>query len=229
MYARLRLALNKYQLLERNSRVLVGVSGGVDSLTLLYVLHLYNRQYSQNWEIRAAHIDPQFPGWDTNTVRALCGKLEIPCTFFRVPIDRKIRKLENRCFFCSRERRRRLLEIAENHNIFNVALAHHQEDVAETLLLNLLYNAEIAAFLPKQSVIHGRFHFIRPLYFFEKAEIASFGNALGFPTDENICPYSRDSKREGVRSYLAGMRKNSPAVYRNLFNALFNIKKAYLP
>jgi tRNA 2-thiocytidine biosynthesis protein TtcA len=201
----------------------------MDSLTLLFLLQLYNQRYGQKWEIRAAHIDPQFPGWDSTAVGDFCAKIDIPCTFVRVPIDRKIRKLENRCFFCSRERRRRLLEIAEEHNIFNVALAHHQEDVAETLLLNLLYNGEIAVFLPKQSVIHGRFHFIRPLYFFEKSDIIDFSKALDFYADQNVCPYSRDSKRAGVRDYLTDLREKNPSIYRNLFNAIYNIKKSYLP
>jgi len=201
----------------------------MDSLSLLFLLDLYNRRYGQRWEIRAAHIDPQFSDWDTSRVQEFCTKIGVPCEIVSASIDRRIRKLENRCFFCSRERRRRLLEIAEDHNIFNVALAHHQEDVAETLLLNLLYNGEIAVFLPKQSVIHGRFHFIRPLYFFEKSDIMDFSQALDFPADKNVCPYSRDSKREEVRAYLAEVRKKNPAIYRNLFNALFNIKKAYLP
>jgi tRNA 2-thiocytidine biosynthesis protein TtcA len=208
---------------------LVGVSGGVDSLTLLFLLQLYNRRFGQKWEIRAAHVDPQFPGWDATAVIDFCAKIKIPCTVVNVPIDRKIRKIENRCFFCSRERRRRLLEIAEGQNIFNIAQAHHQEDVAETLLLNLLYNGEIAVFLPKQSVIHGRFHLIRPLYFFEKSDIIDFSRALSFPADKNVCPYSRDSKREGIRVYLQSLRGNKHAVYKNLFNALFNIKKSYLP
>jgi tRNA 2-thiocytidine biosynthesis protein TtcA len=216
-------------LLDKNSRVLVGVSGGADSLALLYILDLYNRRFGLNWEIQAAHVDPQFPGWDTTAVREFCAKIGIPCTLVGVPIDRKIRKLDNRCFFCSRERRRRLLEVAEDQNIFNVALAHHQEDVAETLLLNLLYNGEIAVFLPKQSVIHGRFHFIRPLYFFEKDDIEDLGKAMDFPADRNSCPYSRESKREKVRGFLSDQGKTHPATYRNIFNALFNIKRSYLP
>jgi tRNA 2-thiocytidine biosynthesis protein TtcA len=229
LFSLLRRALNKYQLLEKNSRVLVGLSGGEDSLTLISLLHYYNRAYGQNWEIRAAHIDPQFPGWDPARVEEFCARLGIPCTICRTDIHRKIKKLEKRCFFCSRERRRRLLEIAEDHNIFKVALAHHQEDVGETLLLNLLYNGEVAAFLPKQSVIHGRFHFIRPLYFFEKSDIREFARAMSFPADKNVCPYDRESKRDMVRNFLTGLRHENPAVRRNLFNALFNIKKAYLP
>lgn len=201
----------------------------MDSLVLLYILDLYNHRYGLNWEIQAAHIDPQFPGWDTTTVREFCAKIGIPCTLASLPIGRKIQKLENRCFFCSRERRRRLLEIAEDQNIFNVALAHHQGDAAETLLLNLLYNGEIAVFLPKQSVIHGRFHFIRPLYFFEKSDIVDFSKAMDFPADHNSCPYSRESKREKVRGFLSGLSKTNPATYRNTFNALFNIKRSYLP
>ncbi len=209
--------------------MLVGLSGGIDSCALLYLLVRYNEKYRQGWEIRAAHIDPQFPGWKADLVRGFAENLGVPFDYFQSPIAARIRDLRHRCFFCSRERRRRLLELAEAQNIFTVALAHHREDVVETLLLNMLYNGEIAVCLPRQSVIHGRFYFIRPLYYFTKEDILELDRFLHFPRDVNVCPFGHDSKRERVRTFLAEIRKQNPAVYNNLFGVLFNIKREYLP
>lgn len=216
-------------MLEKHSRILVGLSGGIDSSALLYLLVRYNEKYRQGWEIRAAHIDPNFPGWNSEAVRTFAGKLGVPFDYFQSPIAARIRDLRHRCFFCSRERRRRLLELAEAQNIFTVALAHHREDIVETLLLNMLYNGEIAVCLPRQSMIHGRFHFIRPLYYFTRDDILDLDRSLNFPRDINVCPYVRESKRERVRTFLAEIRQQNPAVYNNLFESLFNIKREYLP
>jgi tRNA 2-thiocytidine biosynthesis protein TtcA len=92
----------------------------------------------------------------------------VPFSVIRSPINKKIGHLEEKCFFCARKRRRRLLEQAEALNIFNVAFAHQKQDVVETLLLNLIYTGQVATCLPKQPVIQGRFPLIRPLYFLTK-------------------------------------------------------------
>ena len=225
----MRRAIEKHQLLEKYGRVLVGVSGGKDSYALLDMLVQYNERYCQRWEIHAAHIDPQFPGWDPDPIRQFVERLDLPFHYYRSTIATRIRELGHRCFFCSRERRRRLLEIAEAHNIFTVALAHHQEDVGETLLLNMLYNGEIATCLPRQSVIHGRFHFIRPLYYYSKDDILDLDRVRRFPRDVNLCPYGKDSQREKIRAILAEIRQHNRAVDKNLFGTLFNIKREYLP
>jgi len=119
--------------------------------------------------------------------------------------------------------------IRESLSIFNVALAHQKQDVVETLLLNLIYTGQVATCLPKQSVIQGRFFFIRPLYFFDKELIKKIARACGIPGDANTCPYSQDNKREKIRLFLRDVQRDYPDVYRGVFNALFNLNRSYLP
>jgi len=224
-----RRAIYKFHFLEKNSHVLVAVSGGVDSLVLLFLLVEYNKRFRQNWEITTCHINPQFPDWDVKTIEDIFIKLNIPYHIIKTNINKNILNLEKKCFACAHERRRKILELADSLNIFQVALAHHQQDVDETLLLNMIYNGEISTLIPKQSLIHGRFFFIRPLYFLDKEIIQKIAQVYNLPKHRNICPYSRESKRDMIRNFLEGIRKENPDVYKNIFNSLFNIKELYLP
>ncbi|MGB9721267.1 MAG: tRNA lysidine(34) synthetase [bacterium] len=218
-----------FNFLNKSSGVVVGVSGGPDSLTLLFLLSEYNKKFQQNWEIYACHINPEFPDWNIDFIQEFCRNLKIPCKIINTRINARLKTLEKKCFFCARERRRRLLEYAESLNIFQVALAHHLEDVVETFILNIIYNGEISTFVPKQSVIHGRFSFIRPLYYLDKKNILMIARALQIPEEINKCPYYQISKRQSIRNFLNNVSAEYPDVYKGIFNGIRNIKTPYLP
>jgi tRNA 2-thiocytidine biosynthesis protein TtcA len=225
----MRHAIRRHGFLDKNSRVLVGISGGVDSLVLLSLLVEYNKHYQQGWEIHACHIHPQFPQWNVPIVEKFFKKCTVPYTIVTIDINKNIKQRTHKCYICSRERRRKLLEVADNLNTFQIALAHHKEDVAETILLNMVYNAEISTLVPKQSVIQGRFFFIRPLYYFEKETINKIAQIFNLPQNKNICPYFEESKREIVREFLAKLQRDNPDVYKNIFRSIFTIKNSYMP
>jgi len=225
----IRQAIERHHFLEKNSRVLIGVSGGIDSISLLLLLTEYNRRYNQKWEIHACHVNPQFPGWDATSLKKIFKKHNIRHTMVRTTIYQKIKALPNKCFFCSRERRKRLLETADRLNIFQVALAHHKEDAAETMLLNMIYNGEISTLVPKQSVIQGRFFFIRPLYYLDKGILETLVRIYKIPVAGNVCPFYKNSKRETIRRFLKRLEKGNPDAYHNIFRAIFHIKKTYMP
>jgi tRNA 2-thiocytidine biosynthesis protein TtcA len=222
-------AIRRHGFLDKNSRVLVGISGGVDSLVLLILLVEYNKQYQQGWEIHACHIHPQFPQWNVGTVEKFFKKYNVPYSIVTIDINKNIKERKHKCYICSRERRRKLLEVADTLSTFQIALAHHKEDAAETILLNMMYNAEISTLVPKQSVIQGRFFFIRPLYYFEKETINKIAQVSRLPHNKNICPYFEESKRETVRRFLAKLQKENPDVYKNIFRSIFTIKNSYMP
>jgi tRNA 2-thiocytidine biosynthesis protein TtcA len=221
--------IKRYKILEKNSGVVVGVSGGADSLILLFLLNEYNNKFKKDWEIYACHIQPDFPNWNSIFIEEFCKRLNIPLKIIKINIDNRLKTVEKRCFFCARERRRRLLEYAESLDIFKVALAHHLEDVVETFLLNIIYNGEISTFVPAQSVIQGRFLFIRPLYYLDKKNIQTIARTLRIPENINKCPYFKESKRERIRNFLNEVSKEYPDVYKSIFNGIFNLKKGYLP
>lgn len=226
-------AINKvirlFKILGKNSGVVVGVSGGADSFVLLFLLNEYNKKFRQNWDLYACHIHPGFPDWQTEYIISFCENLSIPCKIINVNMEKRLRSVEKKCFFCARERRRRLLEYAESLNIFKVALAHHLDDVVETFLLNIIYNGEISTFVPAQTVIKGRFLFIRPMYYLDKKSILTIARALKIPENLNQCPYSQNSKRQRIRDFLNETSNEYPDVYKSIFNGIFNLKKNYLP
>ncbi len=221
--------INRFNILGKNSDVVVGISGGIDSLALLFLLKKYNDHFQQHWNIYACHIDPGFSGWDTTIIEDFCKGLDIPCKIVKTNINKRLQLVEKKCFFCARERRRKLLEYAESLNIFQVALAHHREDVVETFLLNIIYNGEISTLVPRQSVIQGRFSFIRPIYYLDKKEIRKIAQILKIPENVNKCPYYQISKRQTIRNFLNEIALEYPDVYNSIFNGIKNIKPSYLP
>lgn len=207
----------------------MGVSGGVDSSVLLHLLTEYNTRYSQQWDIHACHINAQFAGGNVMGIRTLCKRIGVPCMVKKIDIQKKLKRSNNACYFCARARRQKLLETAESLTIFQVALAHHAQDVAETIFLNMMYTGELSTLMPKQSVIRGRFFFIRPLYFIEKSSIKRIAEAYGILPSSAECPYFVNSKRSVVRDFLEEIRTDNPDVYRNIFRSLFHINKPYMP
>ena len=209
--------------------MLVGVSGGIDSSVLLFLLQKFNDTYQQNWYIKAAHIDAGFPDWDPTSLEQYLATHNIQTIMVRTRLHKRMQKVEDKCFFCSRARRKKLMEIAEELDISNIVLAHHQEDVAETLLLNILYTGRIGTLLPRQPIVRGRFALVRPLYYLDKNTITQIGRAFGIRSFHNPCPFYRNSRRETIREILDKIKKKNPDVYSNIFHSIFNINKTYMP
>jgi tRNA 2-thiocytidine biosynthesis protein TtcA len=222
-------SIRRHALLEKHTTILVGISGGIDSLVLLFLLLKYNETYRQRWDIKAVHIDAGFPGWDPVPLEKYLAAYKIQTIVVKTNGYKSIRKTDDKCFLCSRQRRKKIMEVAEELDFFNIALAHHQEDVVETLLLNMLYSGRISTFLPRQPIILSRFVFVRPLYYLDKKTILEIGRALGLKRFPNVCPFYKDSRRERIRELLNIIRNRNPDVYANIFHSIFNINKKYMP
>ncbi len=222
--------IDKFDILPRHADVLVGLSGGVDSIVLLEILHRYNEKFTRDWSLRGVHIHPGFPGWRITNLERFLKKRKYEYEVITAPIQAKLETVDkNPCFFCARQRRRALVEYAEARAINTVAVAHHREDVAETLLLNLCFSRRFSTMVPKQSILQGRFFLIRPLYFFDKQQIADFARLNNLPVIHNNCPYAKSSTREEVRRLLKRLSRKDPRVIDNIFHGINNVKTAYLP
>lgn len=226
---RIRRVKERYGFLEKHSRVLVGVSGGVDSSVLLALLHEYNERYAQEWDIHACHVDSNMQKRLGSRITAYLKSTNSNYTTVNIRVSRSKSSGVSTCYACSRQRRKALLEVAESLNIQQIALAHHTQDVDETLMLNMIYNGEISTLVPRQSIIQGRYYFIRPIYEFEKCEIARIANLYDIPSVKTECSYFKESKRYVVRKFLEHCNKENPGVYKNIFRAVTHIKRAYLP
>lgn len=209
--------------------MLVGVSGGIDSLTLFHLLRAYNTRYRTGRQINAAYIDPCFPQQDRRKIQEFFVKTGADHRIVRANNYRRITKTRNKCYVCARERHRRLIEVAEELNIFHIVLAHHRDDVAETLLLNMFYAGRMSTLVPKQPVLQGRFYYIRPMYYLSKAEIAAIARASGLTPLAGACPYYENSRRKTIRTILDQLGKKNPDIYPNIFHSFFNMRRDYVP
>ncbi|MDD2604452.1 MAG: ATP-binding protein [Desulfobacterales bacterium] len=224
-------AIGDYAMIEAGDRILVAVSGGTDSLVLLWMLHQRQRWSPVSYSLVPVHIDPGFPGDRGQGAAAFCQGLGL--TLKVVHTDDGIRahgpeNLENPCFFCSRRRRRRLFEIAAADGCGKMALGHNQDDIIETFFINVCYAGEISTMVPAQPLFDHRFTVIRPLAYAPAAAVRRLAREIGMPRIANPCPSAENSRRRQVRDLLAGLYRTNRKIRGNVFNALRNVKKEYL-
>jgi tRNA 2-thiocytidine biosynthesis protein TtcA len=226
-------AVTDYTMIAAGDRVLVGVSGGLDSRVLLDLLNT-PMVYTPPFAILAVNIDAGFdPGYESydRLERTLLNdgydyvmeKSDIG------PLAHSEVNRKNPCFLCSRLRRRRLFEIAAAQGCTKIALAHHRDDIIETLLINLFYGREISTMVPKQTIFGGTMHIIRPLAYIPEALVKKYACERGFTAIENRCPTSRTSRRRFVKDLLTQLESENPRVRENLWRAMGHVKPDYLP
>ncbi|NLN59834.1 MAG: tRNA 2-thiocytidine(32) synthetase TtcA [Deltaproteobacteria bacterium] len=226
-------AVMEYGMIAEGDRVLVGVSGGKDSMVLLDLLAT-PMLFVPSFSLAAVHIDMGFdPAYGCHD--ALKTHFEERGCDYTIeksdigPLAQSDYNRKNPCFLCSRLRRKRIFEIAAEKGCNKIALAHHRDDIVETLLINLFYGREISTMMPVQSVFGGKMHIIRPLSFLREGVIKKYAAERGLPVFQNLCPSNDDSKRLYVKNLLNGMEKDNRKVRDNILRAMTHVKMDYLP
>ena len=223
-------AIHQYGLIQEGDRVLVGVSGGKDSLTLLHLLHERSKRVPIHYELMPVYIDLGFGLGRTEILKKYFETKELPYHIEFTDIGRRANSAENRenpCFLCSWERRKRLFHLANRFKCNKIALGHHKDDIIETLLLNIFYSAEISTMVPLQSLFKGKITLIRPLALLEEKKIERFARQMGLPFGPSGCPTSGKTKRKVVKDLIEVLSKKNHRVKGNIFRALSNIKLEY--
>ena len=212
-------------------RIAVGLSGGRDSLTLMWLLKERLARSPVHYRLYAIYIDPGFdPGLKEEFVR-YCEDtgfdLRVEETDYGIrghsPENR-----ENPCFLCSRLRRKRIFEIAHELGCRKIALGHNKDDIIETFFLNVCYAGEISTMMPSQPFFKGMFTLIRPLSFAEGGLIRKFAEEQNFPALENPCPSAKTSKRRQIKRMLHELYGRNRKIKGNIFRALSHIKEDYM-
>jgi len=216
-------AIHRYRMIADGDRVLVALSGGKDSLTLLWILNERLRRVPVRYELAAAFIDPGFQDGVATELQDCCRRWDTP--FYVVHTDDGLlahsdENRENPCFLCARKRRQRLFELAEGLGFSKIALGHNKDDLIETLFLNILFAGQIAAIAPSQCFFDGRFSVIRPLALTEEKTIARFVEEQQFPCLTNPCPSARSSKRREVKELLESLYLRNDKIKGNIFHAI---------
>jgi len=215
-------AIHRYGLIQEGDRILVGVSGGKDSLTLLHLLHERGKRVPIHYELMAVYIDLGFDSGRTEILKKFFETKGLPYYIEFTDIGRRANSPENRenpCFLCSWERRKCLFHLAHRFKCNKIALGHHQDDIIETLLLNIFYSAEISTMVPLQALFKGKITLIRPLALLEEKKIERFAREMGLPGK---------TKRKVVKDLIEALSKKNRRVKGNIFSALSNIKLDYM-
>ena len=224
-------ALRRYDMISDGDRVLVALSGGKDSLTLMWVLNERLPRIPINYKLFAVYVDPGFENGYSQSFSEYCKEigfeLRVEHTDYGI-VAHSSQNRENPCFLCSRLRRKRLFEIADELECNKLAFGHNKDDIIETLFLNICYAGEISTMVPSQSFFQKRFTLIRPLSFVDEDVIRRFAREKGYPDFVNSCPTSRVSKRQEIKTFLKQLYRANRKVKGNIFKAMSHVKKEYL-
>jgi tRNA 2-thiocytidine biosynthesis protein TtcA len=224
-------AIHQYDMISDGDRILVGVSGGKDSLALLSILNERLSRIPITYKLFPVYIDPGFPDGFSD---ALYGFLQLNSFDLRVEktdngiIAHSEENFENPCFLCARLRRKRIFEIADELGCSKIAFGHHKDDIIETFFLNLCYAGNISTMRPMQPFFKGEISIIRPLAFVEEDSIKRFAANKQFPEFIHPCPYANISKRKQIKEWLDLLYKTNKKIRGNIFRSLKNVNPEYL-
>lgn len=221
-------AIIDYNMLADGDKILVAVSGGKDSLTLLRVLQDRKKFVPIKYELLAMHIDMGYPKPVAGRLEKYFKKIRIPYHIEKCEALKKTRRADIDCFWCSWNRRKVLFESSHRLGFTKIALGHHMDDIVETMLLNLFFHGEISAMSPKQELFKGQLTLIRPLAYVEEYMIKRFAKSVNLPDHNCKCPNSDISQRSKMGRIIADMKKICPDVKKNIYRSLKRIKKDYL-
>lgn len=218
-----RKAVDDYKQIDEGDRIAVGISGGKDSLTLLYALSELRRFYPNRYELCAITVDLGFDNFDTSGIAELCDKLDVEYIVEKTDIYDIVfnqRKESNPCSLCAKMRKGSLNETIKKHGCNKVAYGHHKDDVVETLLLSLIYEGRFNTFSPVTYLDRTGITVIRPLLYVDEADIIGFKNKMDLPVLEKMCPADGYTKREYVKELLTKLNRDNPGVKERMFTAI---------
>lgn len=223
LYSYTRKALDDYQLIENGDKIAVGISGGKDSLALLYALSGLRRFYPNSFELIAVTVDLGYEGFDLAPIQKLCNELEVPYHIVPTEIGKILfeeRKETSPCSLCAKMRKGALNNAIKELGCNKVAYAHHMDDVIETAFLSMIFEGRFYSFPPKTYLEDSDITIIRPMVYVSEAEVKGFQNKYQLPVVKNPCPVDGNTKREYVKNLIRQMNLDHPGVKTRLFHAI---------
>jgi tRNA(Ile)-lysidine synthase TilS/MesJ len=218
-FSKLMRAIVEFQLIEDGDNILIGLSGGKDSIFLAYALAMMQKRLKKAFKLGALTIDPMFgSAFDTVRIKAFCQELDIPYAVRQVDIAGTIQqqKGRNACFTCSYFRRGAVNRFAQENGYNKIAYAHHNDDAVETFLMSLLYSGQLETFTPKTYLDRTGLTVIRPLIYFREQETREAVKYHGFQPVKSPCPNDGHTIRQDVKELIARLEKEIPDLYDHL-------------
>ena len=218
-----RRCVEDYNRIDEGDRVVVGVSGGKDSVLTLAALAKLRDFYPKRFDVVAMTIDAGTPGMDFAPIAALCGELGVEYHLIPVPIYEIVfeaRKEKNPCSLCAKLRRGALSTEMNRLGLSKIALGHHYDDAVETMLMSLFLEGRIGCFQPVTYLDRSGVTQIRPLLYAEEREVRGAVRRLALPVVENPCPANGTTKREETKVLIRDLEKRFPQLRKKIFGAI---------
>ena len=233
----IRKADEDYHLIEENDKVCVGISGGKDSMVLLYALNLYKnfcaRIGKKHFEVIGVHVEMGFEGMDFSEADAFFASKGIQLVHYPSQIYDilKIQANEDgslKCSLCSKFKKATVIAASKEHGCTKVAFAHHADDAIETLLMNRIYGGRIATFKPAMYLSNTEANFIRPFAYAFEQDITNALKEANIPVVKSTCPMDGYTKRQDAKEMLQTLYKHYPMAKDNFLLALHNSEQVDL-
>lgn len=224
-------AIFEYGLIADGDRVLVGLSGGKDSLALVDLLGRRSKIFHPRFEVVVVHVVMANIPYrsDLDYLRSRAEAHGLPFLVHETGFDASTDTRKSPCFLCSWTRRKALFDIAKQQNCNKIALGHHQDDILETLLMNMIHQGAIGTMPPRLKMDKFAMEIIRPLCLVEEKELTCLAEWLGYRKQIKNCPYELGSSRSDMKEVLARLEAINPEARYSLWSSLSNIQTDYLP
>lgn len=226
-------AIADFNMIQRGDRVMVCLSGGKDSFTLLTLLHSLRKRSNNKFDVFAFTLDQAQPGWDDSRLRQWLADRNIPHEILTRDtysiVKEKIPEGKTYCSLCSRLRRGIIYRYAEEHGYTKIALGHHRDDLIRTLLMSILYNGDTRSMPPKLLSDNKKHIVIRPLCYVQERDIITFAQEQAYPIIPcNLCGSQENLIRKRVGKLIDQLAEENPKVPSNILHALQSIKPSQL-
>lgn len=223
VYSFVRRAIDDYHMIEDGDKIAIGISGGKDSLTLLYALQGLRRFYPKKFDIHAITVDLGFKNLNLGKIEALCKELDVEYTIVKTDIAKIIfedRKETNPCSLCAKMRKGALNDAMKVAGCNKIAYGHHKDDIVETMLMSLIFEGRWHTFSPVTYLDRMDLTVIRPLMYMNEADVIGFTNKNNVPVLKSPCPADGYTKREYVKQLLKTLNQENPGVKERMFTAI---------
>ena len=224
-------ATKGYDMLHDGDKILIALSGGKDSLTMLQLMAERSRIYKPKISIVAAHIKMVNIPYSANSdfLKEFCNSLGVELHIMETSFDASTDKRKSPCFLCSWNRRKALFTLAQELGCNKIALGHNMDDFIETMLMNMTFQGSFSAMAPVMSMDKFEMTIIRPLCLVNENDVEEYAKIKQFPPLKKNCPYENDSHRKSMKDLLAHLEKLNPEARYNMWGAMSNIQSSLLP
>lgn len=224
-------AVDRYRLIEEQDKIVVGLSGGKDSLALLELLGERKRILKPVFEVEAAYIRIANISYESDEqyMRTMCDRWQIPFTVLETSFDASTDSRKSPCFLCSWNRRKQLFLFAKERGCNKIALGHHQDDILETLLMNMTFQGAMGTMPPLLKMNKFDMTIIRPMCLIPEKMLTEMAHIRDYRSQIKHCPYENDSHRHSMKEVVRLLESMNPQVRSSLWASMSNVQNEYLP